>query len=274
MKPMATLDEDRSADDELEYSSKGWRLVLISAGVAWLLVIGVFCGVAHADTDLAVTCEPVNGLPASGTARKLSNVDTCPKVTYRRPTPATLVLRMASDTWTAFGALAATDTAQICKTNVTAGSVSNPSNGLPCTQWAEAAASAIIVAAPPNGSGTISLDWDPTLTCIDYVHGNVEVICSTAEDPRELIAGYRIFSGVSPASISLIKTVSPTVTTLQLPGYGNGTYYFAVQAFNGDPLHPDSPMSSIVSVEVNRPVEAHGTTPKSVSGVRITVTYE
>lgn len=229
-------------------------------------------GIAKADTDLAVTCDaPL----ASGTARKTANVDTCPKVVYRRPSASTLLLKLNNDTWTTLSALAATDTAQVCRTNVAPGSVSNPSDGSPCMQWASVTASAIIVpTVPPNTTGTVSLDWDPVVTCIDYAHGNAEVNCSASGDPRDAIAGYRIFSGVSPGALSLIKTVGPAVLTSQLPGYANGTYYFAVQVFNGDPLHPDALVSAVASVEVSRPVEAHGMTPKTVSGVRITVTYE
>lgn len=232
-------------------------------------------GIAKADTDLAVTCEPTNGVPASGTARKVNNVDTCPNVTYRRPTASTLVRKLAGDTWAAYGSLAGTDLTQVCKTSVTPGSVSSPSDGSPCAQWTDVAASTVIVATPaPNATGTISLDWDQALTCIDYAHGNAEVICAATGDSRDAIAGYRILSGVSASSMSLIKTVGPTVTTMQLPGYANGTYYFAVQAFNGDLLHPDALVSGVASVEVRKPVEAHGTTPKTVSGVRITVTYD
>lgn len=143
-----------------------------------------------------------------------------------------------------------------------------------CKNWQPSVAS-LFVAPPINTTGKITLDWDPVLLCHDRTD-NIDKACNDPAHPTWAIRGYRVFSsGVSATALTLMQTVGPDVHTLVLPGYGNGTYYFAVAAFNTDAQTPDGDMSGVASVEVKKPtVPEASAQPKSVSGVRITVTYE
>lgn len=255
MKPMAVLDEDR-IEDELEYSSTGWRLVLISAGVMWLLVIGVFCSVAHAETNLAVICTAG---ASDGSAR-----NACTATKYDRPSTGALCRAMASNTWRTCTALSPSDTVEACSTDVPVGAPSNPDSGAPCTNWVTLPMSALVVPAPigTNTTGTIRLSW----TRPDFTLPNAA--------PENLLTGYRLYSAAYGAALTALTTLPASALTFDAAGYGNGKYSFAVTAvYNLVTGSVESAQTGPASIEVKipEPVPLTPGQPQSLSitGVQI-----
>lgn len=225
---------------------------------------------AQAATNLVVTCEPVNGQPTAGTARKINNVDTCQKIIYARPKPTSLVRKNVGDTWQLFQTLSDFDITQICRSDIPEGSISAPSSGQPCVSWADVQVSTVIKAEVVNGTGRITLNWDPVTLCND---AGTEKPCNDPQHPSWAIQGYRVFSGTSVENLAPIQTVAANVLSLVLSGYGNGTYFFAVQAFNSAAQEPNGIRSNAASITVQKPTDSSAT-PVQVQGVVITVTFE
>lgn len=138
----------------------------------------------------------------------------------------------------------------------------------PCgNNWKIALKSAYAV----NTTGSITLTWSPVTLCTDPTD-SVAKACNDPAHPTWAIQGYKIYSGVSQTALGLLQTVGANVFTLPLNGYGDGTYYFAVTAFNGQ---GESIKSSIASVEVKKPTTPADSKalPVSVEGVVLKVTF-
>lgn len=219
--------------------------------------------------------------------------------TWVRPTSETAVLSCPPGTaaadcswgkpafaWRKFGDLAADAFVNVCAASIEPGPFAppdrpsvDPTCGDPCgcgnalDKKTNVLKSAVQLTdtTPVNTTGLISLEWDPVTLCTDPTD-NVVKACNDPAHPTWAIQGYRVFSGTSAATLGLLQTVAASVYTLQLPGYGDGTYYFAVTAFNGQ---GESVKSGIASVEVKKPTTPVDSkaVPASVEGVRLKVTF-
>lgn len=149
----------------------------------------------------------------------------------------------------------------------------------PATGWSPQPVSFF---SPISTSGKVTLSWDPvtTGTC-----GGADLLdaqaCSSGtaqlnnpKYPTWALRGYRVYSGTDPANLGLIRTVDPQTLSVDLQGYADGTYYFAVQAFNADVKTPDGDRSAVVSIEVKRSNSGQSVKPAIVEGTRIKVTFE
>ncbi len=88
-----------------------------------------------------------------------------------------------------------------------------------------------IQVTPPNGSATATLSWTAPTE-------------NTDGTPVTDLAGYHILYGTSPSELTNTVTVAgAATTTFEISGLAEGTYYFAVVAFNSAGL--DSGQSNI-----------------------------
>lgn len=222
--------------------------------------------------NLAVVCEDV--------AAEGRSFDACPadKAVYKTPASTDLVRDCGTDAtcWTAgdvfrkFAEVAVGSTYDACTTPLNDPTRSPSPWTAPadqCKLWKPR------VKVATNTNGTITLQWDPVLLCRDDTDG-VTKPCNDPAHPDWMIRGYKVLSGVSASSLSLIQTTGPSVAQLTLPGYGDGIYYFAVRAFNGDAKQPDGDLSPVISVTVAKPAAPTASGKAAApSSVRATVTY-
>jgi hypothetical protein len=102
---------------------------------------------AQGATNLAVTCT---GVPSGNTCR--------PHV-YAVPSSTTWVL--SDGAFKRFGSLAPTDPVQVATNDVAPGSISDPGNGMPGTNWIDLPAAQLV-----PGKNTLELNWPtPTTSC-------------------------------------------------------------------------------------------------------------
>lgn len=223
--------------------------------------------------SLALVCEDGS---VSG-----KSFDACPasRQLYRTPAATDLVRDCGTDAtcWTAgdvyraFKDVAAGSTYDACLTpldeNTRSPSPWTAAADL-CKAWKPKLKAAITVT-----SGTIHLSWDPVLLCRDSTDG-LEKACNDLAHPTWAIRGYRVVSGVGGGPLTLLQSTGPGVTALVLPGYGDGTYNFAVRAFNGDAEHPEGELSPTIQVVVAKDVQPAASGQPSATGTpRATVTY-
>jgi Fibronectin type III domain len=97
-----------------------------------------------------------------------------------------------------------------------------------------------IQVTPPKGSATATLSWTAPTENIDGT-------------PVTDLAGYHILYGTSPSELTNTVTVAgAATTTCEISGLAEGTYYFAVVAFNSAGL--DSGQSMADQIILIRPV--------------------
>jgi hypothetical protein len=243
------------------------RLMVASLG----LLLGVTVHAAPV-SGLAVVCQD--------SAAENQSFDKCPAsaAVYKTPAASDLVRDCGTDSicWTTgdvyrkFSAVAVGSTYDSCTTPLEENTKS-PDPWMAAADLCKSWKARVKIAT--NTNGTINLSWDPVLLCIDDTDG-VTKPCNDPAHPEWAIKGYRVHSGTSATSLTLLQTTTAAVTSLVMPGYGNGTYFFAVQAFNSDPKSPNSEFTPAISVTVAKPVvpTASGK-PKTPGPVRATVTY-
>lgn len=249
------------------------KLMLVGAMLFGLTLCRAPPADATPVANLAIVCEDVT---ANGKA-----LDGCPggKAIYRTPAATDLVRDCGvdatcwttGDQWRAFSAVAVGSTYDTCKTSIEQNTrLPNPwtAAGDACKDWAAR------LKQITSTTGTINLSWDPVLLCTDSTDG-IDKACNDPAHPLWAIAGYRVLSGVTPGALTLLRATAADVTALVLPGYGNGDYYFQVQAFNADPESPDGLLTlPPLLVRVDKPLQpqAHAR-PAASAGMRATVTY-
>lgn len=260
--------------------------------VLLLIAAAFFAGRANADPLTGLVHANVDGyigaLGGTGSGR-----------TYVRPTTDTVVLACPPGTAAAdcawgkpafayrkFGDLAADALVNVCTVAIEPGPFAPPNRpsvdptcGDPCgcgnalDKKANILKSAVVLAStvpPVSTTGRISLTWNAVTMCTDPTD-NVIKACTNAAYPAWAIKGYRVLSGVSPTALTLLQSVDASTLALSLPDYGDGTYYFAVLAYNGD---GDGERSAVASIVVKKPAAADPKAlPTSVEGVTLKVTF-
>ena len=90
------------------------------------------------------------------------------------------------------------------------------------------------VAVQPAAGGQVSVSWD-----------DLQLLEPT-------IAGYKVYYGTSPASLTSVVDVGHVTTALiNVPPAGSQTYYFAVQGYDNDAFVPNvTSLSSPVGIAV------------------------
>lgn len=176
-----------------------------------LAITLLLAGSVMADVNLAVTCPAAK----DGAARA-----DCPAVSYQKPTASTLVRDMGTNTWRLFGSLLPADKIEVCASEALAGSLSDPSTGLPCTRWVSMFVSELSVAVPVTGQNTINVSWTPPTTNTDGSPVN--------------LTGFRLYWGTVAGSLTQTVDVPARAAKYTLTQLPVGIIYVAGTALSAD----------------------------------------
>lgn len=205
-----------------------FKYVALSAvmmGLAFAKSCSPAHGAANAPVNLALMCKTV----VAGT------VD-CPISSTRYVTPVAGSRIRAESGWVLWAEVADTAQVYVCLAPQNEGSLSCPS--------APALVSKCVVSGarcnePPKAVGAFRLRWT-----IPAQNTNGTALTD--------LAGFWIYSAAEGTPLGkMLQIPSPTVTTIDLTGYGPGKYQFAMTAYNSEGT--EGSMTPALSVEQPKP---------------------
>jgi len=192
-----------------------------------LLAILFACPAAFADVNLAQICK----VQMSGTAACAAS-----NQRWIVPVPASVIF---AGTWKPWSSVT-NEQVTVCATDVTPATIK-----CPATKLVSRCDVAGAKCPAPNTTGTFRLSWTaPTK--------------NTDGSPLTDLAGFRIYSSINGADQAQIKDLPASTTSVELSGYGPGTYTFALSALNAAGAESARATSKPVVVKINQVPGAPG----------------
>jgi hypothetical protein len=197
-----------------------------------ILALLLIAGSAQGATNLAVTCT---GTPSGNACR--------PHV-YAQPTPASWVL--SAGAWKVFGQLQPSDPVQVATNDITPGSVSEPGNGQPGTDWVylpasqvpSAPAGPVYTVTPTAGpwqlsKGTVVKPPDHASEAVCVAAARLDAISAKASGEYLCKTSTAVSVKLTTAPPIIIPPVEPPVAGAAIKWHPGNYAWYSPGAVNG-----------------------------------------